>query len=172
MTLLQKSLRHLFRVVEFGAAAVLVVITLLTFTAVIMRYVFATAFPGSFDVARLLLGVSIFWGIAVAAYSRSHISVDLIWQALPLPLQRAVDILADTVFAGFASLMAWTMLQQVLRARSTGQTTFELSIPLWPFFGTAWAGLVLCCILLWMRVVAGLAGVDLQVSGKEETHDA
>lgn len=169
---LRNFLRQLFRLVDFGAALFLVVITILTFTAVVMRYVFSLAFPGSFDVARLLLGVAIFWGIAVAAYRKSHISVDLVWQALPRPLQRVVDVLADAVFAGFASLMAWTMLQQVLRVRSTGQTTFELSIPLWPFYATAWAGLVLCCVLMWLRVVAGIIGADLGGSQEEKIHDA
>ena len=169
---LRRFLQLVFRVVEFGAASFLVVITLLTFVAVVMRYFFSTAFPGSFDVGRLLLGVAIFWGIAVAAYTRGHITVDLLWQALPRPLQRAVDVFADAVFAGFATLVAWTMFQQVNRVRVTGQTTFELSIPLWPFYGLAWAGLVLCCALLWLRVIAGLSGIELSDRRDGAAYDA
>lgn len=149
----------------------LVVIAFLTFVAVVMRYVFKVAFPGSFDIGRLLLGVAIFWGIAVATYRRRHICVDIAWQAMPKRMRRIVDIFADTAFAVFACLMAWAMFQQVARVRTTGQTTFELGIPLWPFYAVAWAGLVLCCLVLLMRVVAGLAGRDLEEEAGRTSHD-
>lgn len=171
MQLLQTFLKRLMAVVDGGAAFFLVVIAGLTFTAVIMRYVLTLAFPGSFDVGRLLLGVAIFWGIAAATYRREHVTVDLLWLVLPTPLQRVVDIFADIVFAGFAGLLTWAVLNQVLRTYGNGQTTFELSIPLWPFYAVAWTGLALCSVILVLRVVAGLLGHRLG-EGERVGHDA
>lgn len=173
MNLVRKFLQKLFRIVDFGAAMFLLVITVLTFTAVIMRYVLTMAFPGSFDVGRLLLGVAIFWGIAVAAYKNSHISVDLFWNMLPPRLQRVVDVFADTVFAFFSGVLAWTLFQQVTRVRVTGQTTFELSIPIWPFYAVAWIGLALCFVIVCLRVLTGILGVEFtSEEDKVHAHDA
>lgn len=170
MPILQASLKRLIAVVDGGAAFFLIVIAGLTFTAVIMRYVLTLAFPGSFDVGRLLLGVAIFWGIAAATFRREHVTVDLLWLALPAWLQRAVDIFADIVFAGFAGLLTWAILKHVLRTYGTGQTTFELSIPLWPFYAVAWTGIALCTVILVLRVVSSILGHRI-VEGERVGHD-
>jgi TRAP-type C4-dicarboxylate transport system permease small subunit len=171
MQFLQTFLRRLLAVVDGGAAFLLVIIAGLTFTAVIMRYVMAMALPGSFEVGRLLLGVAVFWGIAAATYRREHVTVDLFWLALPAPLRRAVDVFADLVFAGFAGLLTWAILNQVMRVHGTGETTFDLSIPLWPFYAVAWIGLVLCFAILVLRVVAGILGHRI-AEGQRVGHDA
>ena len=150
-------LRRLVRLVDAAAAVFLMIITLLTFAAVVMRYVLAMPFPGSFDVSRLLLGVAICWGIAVGAWRRQHIRVDVFWQMMPRPLQRATDLFADLVFAAFMGVFSWMLLQHVLRVRASGQTTFELSIPIWPFYAVAWAGILLGFVVLVVRVLEHLA---------------
>ncbi len=155
---LKTFLNRLIAVVDGGAAFFLIVIAGLTFTAVIMRYVLALAFPGSFDVGRLLLGVAIFWGIAAATYRREHVTVDLLWLALPASLQRIVDVFADIVFFGFASLLTWAILKHTLRNFHNGETTFELSIPLWPFYAVAWTGIALCTAILVLRIVTSILG--------------
>lgn len=144
------------RVVAFtdaAAAIFLIIITILTFTAVVMRYVLSLPFPGSFDVSRLLLGVAIFWGIAVGAYRREHISVDILYQVMPRGIQRAMNLLGDVIFAGFMGGFAWMLLRQVERVHASGQTTFELSIPIWPFHAVAWLGIVLCFVVLIARIL-------------------
>ncbi|PQO22022.1 hypothetical protein C2I36_15160 [Rhodobacteraceae bacterium WD3A24] len=109
----------------------------------------------------MLLGVAIFWGIAVGAYRRQHIQVDLFWQILSPRAQRAVDIFGDIVFAGFMGVFSWMLLGQVRRVMASGQTTFELSIPIWPFHAIAWLGIVLCFVVLLARIAhAFLPGGD------------
>lgn len=154
--------RIIGRVAAFvdGAAAIfLAVITALTFLAVILRYVFNVPFPGSFDVSRLLLGVAIFWGIAAAAWRKEHIQVDLAWQLMPPALQRAVDLFSDILFALFAGALAWMLFWQVDKVRASGQTTFELSIPIWPFTAIAWLGMAFCVLVLAARVLRAVAAL-------------
>lgn len=151
----ERVLRRIVQIVDGAAAVFLAIITLLTFAAVVMRYVLQMPFPGSFDVSRLLLGVAIFWGIAAAAYRKDHIQVDLLWQVLPPAGQRVLDIFSDVVFAIFIGIMAWMLFWQVGRVRTSGQTTFELAIPLWPFYGVAWLGIGLCFLVLVARILRG-----------------
>ena len=67
--------------IEVTAAGFLAVVTLLTFVSVFLRYLFAWSIPDSYDFTRLLLGILIFWGMAVASYRGDHITVDLLWTA-------------------------------------------------------------------------------------------
>jgi len=148
-------LRRIVQLVDAAAAVFLAIITLLTFAAVVMRYLLQMPFPGSFDVSRLLLGVAIFWGIAAAAYRKDHIQVDLFWQVLPPAGRRILDVFSDIVFAIFISVMAWMLFWQVDRVRLSRQTTFELAIPIWPFYGIAWLGIALCVLVLIARILRG-----------------
>lgn len=153
---LEKMIRRVVALTDAAAAIFLIIITVLTFTAVVMRYVLSLPFPGSFDVSRLLLGVAIFWGIAVGAYRREHISVDILYQVMPPHIQRGMNLIGDIIFAGFMGLFAWMLLRQVERVYASGQTTFELSIPIWPFQAVAWLGIVLCFIVLIARILRAL----------------
>jgi TRAP-type C4-dicarboxylate transport system permease small subunit len=157
MTGLDIALRRIVAFTDAAAAIFLLVITVLTFTAVLIRYVFQVPFPGSFDVSRLLLGVAILWGIAVGAYRGSHITVDILWQSMPRPLQRLMDLVADLLFVGFMGLFAWMLLKQVQSVARSGQTTFELSIPIWPFYAVAWLGVALCVLVLIAKILRALS---------------
>lgn len=155
MSAFDRALRRIVQLVDGAAAIFLAVITALTFAAVIMRYVLQMPFPGSFDVSRLLLGVAIFWGIAAAAYRKDHIQVDLLWQVLPPAGRRILDVFSDIVFVVFIGAMAWMLFWQVDRVRLSRQTTFELAIPIWPFYGIAWFGIGLCFLVLIARILRG-----------------
>jgi TRAP-type C4-dicarboxylate transport system permease small subunit len=156
MNAFERVIRRVVMLVDGAAAIFLAVITALTFTAVLLRYVFNVPFPGSFDVSRLLLGVAIFWGIAAAAYRKEHIQVDIVWQMLPQHIQRALDIFSDLVFATFVGLFAWMLFWQVGRVRLSQQTTFEMGIPVWPFHAVAWLGIALCFVVLLARILRAI----------------
>jgi TRAP-type C4-dicarboxylate transport system permease small subunit len=153
MNALERIMGRLAAVVDGAAAIFLAIITALTFLAVLLRYVFNVPFPGSFDVSRLLLGVAIFWGIAAAAWRREHITVDIVWALLPPRAQRWIDIFSDLVFIGFIAVFAWMLFWQVDKVRSSGQTTFELSLPIWIFHGVAWLGIAFCLLVLAARLI-------------------
>ncbi len=150
---LDAVIRRVVAFTDAAAAIFLIIITALTFTAVVMRYVLSMPFPGSFDVSRLLLGVAIFWGIAVGAYRREHISVDLLYSVMPARAQRIMNLFGDILFAAFMGLFSWMLLRQVMSVQASGQTTFELGIPVWPFHAVAWLGVVLCFLVLIARIL-------------------
>lgn len=153
MNAFERIIGRVVAVVDGAAAIFLAIITALTFTAVLLRYVFNLPFPGSFDVSRLLLGVAIFWGIAAAAWRREHIKVDIIWQVLPARAQRWVDVFSDLVFILFIAVFAWMLFWQVGKVRASGQTTFELALPIWLFHGVAWLGIAFCLMVLIARLI-------------------
>jgi TRAP-type C4-dicarboxylate transport system permease small subunit len=151
-------------VVDGAAAVFLAIITTLTFVAVLMRYVFNLPFPGSFDVSRLLLGVAIFWGIAAAAWRGEHIQVDILWQFLPVRAQRALDLFADIVFCIFIAGITWMLYWQVWRVQASRQTTFEMSIQIWPFYGIAWLGIAFCFLVLLARILRAIINFNAPIT--------
>lgn len=139
--------------IEVTAASFLAVVTLLTFVSVLLRYFFAWAIPDSYDFTRLLLGILIFWGIAVAGYRGDHISVDLLWSASPPWAKRAMDVFAALVTLVAMIALTWMFTVKVLGTRADNVGTFDLRQPVWIYYLVAWIGLASSVILLVARTV-------------------
>jgi TRAP-type C4-dicarboxylate transport system permease small subunit len=143
---------RLIGVMELLAAWLLAAITALTFVSVILRYAFNWSIPDSFDIGRNLLGVAIFWGIALAAYRGEHITVDLLWGALGPRGKRIMDTAAAIVSVVCLGVFAWSMAGKVLNTYHDNVLTFDVHLPVWTFYAAAWLGLVLCLPLLLIRL--------------------
>jgi TRAP-type C4-dicarboxylate transport system permease small subunit len=137
---------------ELFAAWLLAAITALTFTSVVLRYAFSWSIPDSFDAGRNLLGIAIFWGIALAAYRGEHITVDLLWSALGPRARRVMDAFAGIVTLVCLAVFTWAMADKVLGTYRDNLLTFDLHLPVWIFYAVAWAGLALCIPLLLLRL--------------------
>ena len=137
--------------IELTAAGFLAVVTALTFVSVILRYFFAWAIPDSYDLTRLLLGILIFWGMAVASYRGDHISVDLLWGAMPPWGKRAMDTFASLVTLVGLGAFTWMFALKVIGTRADNVETFDLRQPVWIYYFVAWIGLASAVLLLILR---------------------
>lgn len=149
---------------ERFAAALLALVTVLTFVSVALRYVFHWAIPDFYDYSRLLLGILIFWGIAVTGFRGEHITVELLYNALPARARRALDLLATLFTLGCMAVFTRAMGLKVLDVRASGESTFDTHTPIWLFYFVAWAGLAGSVLLLLIRLVRQLRG-----GGRDET---
>ncbi len=144
---------------ERVAAWLLAAVTALTFISVILRYVFAWSIPDAFDIGRNLLGIVIFWGIALAGFRGEHITVDLLWGAAGPRLRRGIDVFAGLVALLGMAAFTWAMADKVLSTRADNVLTFDIQLPVWVFFAAAWLGIALSVPLLllraWRRATAG-----------------
>jgi TRAP-type C4-dicarboxylate transport system permease small subunit len=149
---------------ERAAGGLLAVVTALTFVSVVLRYVFSRSIPDSYDLGRNLLGILIFWGIAVTGYRGDHITVDLLWGLLPAAPRRALDRFATLVTLLCMAALCWAMALKVIDTRNAGETTYDLNMPVWPFYLLAWIGTVAAVILVLVRLLRqsrGPAGAAL-----------
>jgi TRAP-type transport system small permease protein len=157
---------RLLAAMELFAAWLLAAITALTFISVVLRYAFNWSIPDSFDAGRNLLGIAIFWGIALAAYRGEHITVDLLWSALGPRARRVMDAFAGIVTLLCVAVFAWAMADKVLSTYRDNVLTFDLHLPVWIFYAVAWAGLALCIPLLlarlWRQLMRPEAGEPAQ----------
>lgn len=141
---------------EWVAGAFLAFVTALTFVSVVLRYIFAWSIPDSYDLSRNFLGILIFWGIAVTSFRGEHITVELLWNVFP-PRGRWVLDLAATLFTLVCmGVFAWSMADKVLDTAASGETTYDLHLVVWPFYGLAWLGIAGAVLLLVVRFVRQL----------------
>ena len=107
-------LEKLVRAIELGASAFLAAVTGVMFVSVFLRYLFSWSIPDSYDFVRLVLGILILWGLAGTSYRGEHITVDLLWGALPRGGRIALDIFATVVTLAGLGVFAWMMGTKVL----------------------------------------------------------
>jgi TRAP-type transport system small permease protein len=135
------------------AGAFLAFVTALTFVSVVLRYVFAWSIPDAYDLSRNFLGIMIFWGIAITCFRGEHIGVDLLWGALPPRGKRALDLAASVFTLGCMAVFAWAMALKVMDEYATSEQTYDLHLPIWPFYGVAWIGIAASVPLMLLRLV-------------------
>lgn len=143
-------IRRVLAATETVAALFLLLIALVTAGNVALRDLFSVQIPDWYDGSKLLLGIALFWGIAVATYRAGHICVDIVWEHVGPRARRVIDLAAGTVVLAFLAPLAWRVWAGVL---ATGtQTTTDLRLPLIPFYAVAAAGAAAAALLAALRL--------------------
>jgi TRAP-type C4-dicarboxylate transport system permease small subunit len=137
--------------IEWIAAMFVGLVAANIFIAVLLRNLLSTAVPDAYNFGQFLLGILIFWGIAATSYRGTHITVDLIWSNVGPRMQRFIDVFATLVLLFVVTVQTWTLYDKVATTRVDNVLTFELHVPVWPFFALAWAGDVSAVLLIAIR---------------------
>jgi TRAP-type transport system small permease protein len=137
--------------IELIAAFFVGIVALDIFVSVLLRKFFSVQIPDSYDFGRLLLGILIFWGIAATSYRGNHITVDLLYANVGPRAQRCIDVFATAVLLFVVTVQTYTLFDKVVTTRADHVATFDLRLPVWPFFLVAWIGDVSAVLLIAVR---------------------
>ncbi|MFN4004884.1 MAG: TRAP transporter small permease [Hylemonella sp.] len=137
--------------IEWTAAIFVGLVALNIFVAVILRKFFSTSIPDAYDFGSLLLGILIFWGIAATSYRGTHITVDLVWSAAGPRARRWIDVFATLVLLFVVSVQTYTLFDKVLVTWRDNVLTYDLHLPVWPFYAVAWLGDIAAVLLIAVR---------------------
>src|SRR5256886_8284432 len=148
---MRASMDRFIDTIEWIAAGIVGIVAANIFIAVLLRNTLNYAIPDSFDIGRMLLGILIFWGIAATSYRGTHITVDLVWANSGPRMQRFIDVFATLVLLFVVTVQTYTLFDKVATTRIDNVLTFELHLPVWPFFALAWAGDVSAVLLIMIR---------------------
>ena len=143
--------RRILSATELVAAFFLLAIALLTAGNVLLRDLFSVQIPDWFDGARMIQGIALFWGVALATYYGSHICVDALWEHLQPAGRRRLDIVATLVTLAFLLPLAWMVWVKV--AGTGTQGTMDLRLPLWVFYAIASVGTSVAVLLAAVRIL-------------------
>ena len=137
--------------IEWIAAGFVGIVAANIFLGVLLRNLFSFSIPDAFDFGRLLLGILIFWGIAATSYRGGHITVDLVWANASPKYQRMIDVFATLVLLFVVTVQTYTLFDKVRGTYYDNVLTFDLRLPVWPFFAVAWLGDVSAVLLIAIR---------------------
>ncbi|WGH78232.1 TRAP transporter small permease [Jannaschia ovalis] len=102
--------RYVHSFEETAIAVLLGLMTLLTFVAVVLRYVFNSSLIWSLEVILILFAWLVIFGVSYAFKITSHLGVDALTNVLPTRGKRICALLAGVVTIAYALLMlkgAW-----------------------------------------------------------------
>ena len=137
--------------IELIAAAFIGIVAADIFISVMLRYFFSVQIPDAYDFGRLLLGILIFWGIAATSYRGNHITVDLVYANVGDRMKRVIDVFATLVLLFVVTVQTYTLFDKVRGTWADHVLTFDLRLPVWPFFLVAWIGDVSAVLLIAVR---------------------
>jgi TRAP-type C4-dicarboxylate transport system permease small subunit len=147
----RRAMDRVIDLIEWLAAIFVGLVAADIFVSVFLRKLFSTSIPDSYDFGRMLLGILIFWGIAATSYRGTHITVDLVWGAVGPRLKRWIDIFATLVLLFVVAVHTLMLLDKVRLTYGDHVQTYDLNLPVWPFFLIGWIGDVSAVILIAIR---------------------
>jgi len=142
--------------IEQCAGLLLGAVALVTVVEVVLRQFFGLQVPDAYTLAGYFQGIAIFWGIAIALLAGRHITVDALWTACGPRLRVLIDIFATFMSALAMTALTFMMWRKVSSTFSSGETTYELGMLLWPVVlcATAGAGFGVLLALFRLRILA------------------
>jgi len=124
-------MKYLKRLDEWLIAILLAAMTLLTFSQVVMRYVFNSGFTWALEMTTVLFAGMIFIGISYGVRVGAHIGVDALVKLLPNKPRRVVSILAVLLCLVYAGMVIYGSMQYVLKMKEAGIELEDMAIPMW-----------------------------------------
>lgn len=147
---------RLIAAIDQAAGVFLALVAALTFLVAVLRYVFSTTLPDWFNLACMMQGIAIFWGIASTTYDGRHICVDGLWEMAGPRARRAIDAFADVVTFGALGTLGWMLVLKVMATGASNELSADLGVPLWPFQALAAAGILASVLLAAVRAIRTL----------------
>jgi C4-dicarboxylate transporter DctQ subunit len=124
-------MKFLKRLDEWLIALLLAAMTLLTFTQVILRYVFNSGFTWSLQLTSVMFAGMIFIGISYGVRVGAHIGVDAVVKMLPPKPRRFTSLVAVLLCLLYAGLVIYGSMIYVLKMKSAGIEMDDLPIQIW-----------------------------------------
>jgi TRAP-type C4-dicarboxylate transport system permease small subunit len=149
------------------AALCLVIICVLILAQSIGRLL-GVVVPSAGEFSGYAVAASTFLALAPTFRAGGHIRVTLAINALPVRIQRGVEILALLTTLGLVSYMAWFLLQMTRRSVKLGDISPGLiKLPLWAPQAVMTVGAIIFVICLVDALIDLLRGRKAPYAGKE-----
>ena len=148
-------MNRVINLMERAGALFLFTIMILITGSAIMRYLLNSPLPDGDSLSRLLLAIVVFWGLAGASLYDEHIQFDLLIERARGRIRTTMMATALIITLVAMTIFAWMAATRVLDLSRTGEKTFDLGLPLWPFYAVAWLGLVATVAALLWRLRGG-----------------
>lgn len=119
------------RLEEGAIALLLAVMTVLTFSQVVARYVFNTGATWALEATEWLFAWLIFLGMSYGVKIGAHIGVDALVRLFPPMVQRVIGLLGVLACIGYAGIVLYGSWNYIKMVHMIGIEGEDIAIPLW-----------------------------------------
>lgn len=137
----------------------LIVMTILSFVNVILRYVFKQPLGWSDEICCCCLALSAFFCLSCSIRQHSAIRVDTLTAILPKKVQNVINILCGVIMVVFMCLCVWGGLEVAANAASVSQKSPALQIPVAGIYYVTTFCFVLSIIRQIQAIILDLKGI-------------
>lgn len=152
-------------------ALLLALMTLITFSQVVARYVFGTGFGWALELTTYLFAWLVLFGVSYGIKVGAHIGIDVVVRQLPHALRRAVGLLAVLCCCAYCIILLVGAVGYVHKLYSIGIEAQDLPIPRWIPFIMLPIGLAMALLRLlqvaWHTVLGQQEGLRLADEARE-----
>lgn len=140
--------RPLVAFVKYVALWILAMMMFLTFTDVLLRYLFNRPVPGGTELIEFMMGITVTFSVAYTAHKRSHVGVDLVIMRLPERTRKLIGCITSFLTFVLFVLICWQTILLIFEDYHSNLESAVLYIPVYPFIATVAVGLVILCLVL------------------------
>lgn len=154
------------RSLEFAAAALLILITLVVTLQIVCRYILLELPPWSEELSRYLFIWANFVGAAVALERSAHVSIDSLVVRMPVSVRRKLETVVVVLVTAFAIFLLYEGVVTAYAMRDNYSVTMHFSMA-WVFAALPTAGFIFLLYQLqkifrrkdWAATCVSVAGV-------------
>lgn len=147
-------LDRLCKLLAIMAGLTLMAMALMSLRSIVGRALFSSALVGDYELVQILSGVAVAMTLPYANWVGGHVIVDFFTAKAPAKVNASLDLLAQTMLAVFAAVLAWRLGVGMLDLRGNFDASMMLQIPTW----WSYAPMTLSFALLAATAVHAVAG--------------
>lgn len=153
-----RILERLTRGIERVLAYAFIVAVALNFINVVGRYGFGSTILSADELQVFIMVFMTFLGLAVVAWRNQHLRMDVVVNALPLPVRRLVKIVELTVIVVLAGFVLWNSTHYAKQMFDIGRVSDMAQVPMWIPHGVVAVGFGLMALISCLRLVEIVTG--------------
>lgn len=166
---MKKLIDHL----EEGIIALLIAsMTLLTFSQVVMRYIFEAGLTWALELTEFMFAWLIFLGMSYGVKKNAHIGVDALVRLLPRGGQRIVGLIGSAACVAYAVIILIGAWNYVSKMYVIGIDAQDLPVPRWIPLAVLPIGFALLALRFFEAFVKILLGRSSGLGLADEAGDA
>lgn len=124
------------------------------------RYFFNAPLSGGYEIAEILMGLTVFAALPLASRAENHLAIGLLTDRLKGSARRWHRIAILAISAAGLGFIGWRMTVQAGIMYGSMASTGSLRLPLWPVAGVMAALGWLSCLVTLVLLARALAGLD------------
>lgn len=135
-----------------GGLAILVMM-LVTVADVFMRYVFNSPLGSNVDITQMSMVVTVFSALAYCGWTGGHVAVDILTDMLPKSVLIPLSVLSNLIGGVLVLGIAWQSMLAALDYAETGEVSWTLQVPQYPFLIVVALGSLIYSLVLFFKAV-------------------